>query len=182
MYIKPATTGAFVIVAGFRVGQGVPVARRDGVQVLGDAGGVPGRLPGAQGGRAVGRRGRVLPADRERDRVRGHAGQRPVAGRGARRRAGHAGGHVRGTGRPQRRVRDTVGAVGAAARARAPRRRRTQQARTARAGTVAVHRRAARRRAHHQQHAVVLVHGARKEVEMFEHLTRIICHNIYIGT
>jgi len=164
------------------VGQGVPVARRDGVQVLGDAGGVLGRLPGAQGGRAVGRRGRVLPADRERDRVRGHAGQRPVAGRGARRRAGYAGGHVRGTGRPQRRVRDTVGAVGAAARARAPRRRRTQQARTARAGTVAVHRRAARRRAHHQQHAVVLVHGARKEVEMFEHLTRIICHNIYIGT
>jgi len=157
------------------VGQGVPAAGRDGVQVLGDAGGVPGRLPGAQGGRAVGRRGRVQ-ANRERDRVRGHAGQRPVAGRSARRRAGHAGSHVRGTGRPQRRVRDTVGAVGAAARARPPGGHRTQQARAARAGTVAVHRRAARRRAHHQQHAVILVHGARKEVEVFEHLTRIICY------
>jgi len=92
----------FDIVAGFRVGQGVPVTGRDCVQVLGDAGGVPGRLPGAQGRRAVGRLGRLLWADRERDRVRGHAGQRPVAGRSARRRAGHAGGHVCGTGWPQR--------------------------------------------------------------------------------
>lgn len=41
------------VVAGFRVGQGISVAGRDGVQVLGDAGGVLGRLPGAQGRRAV---------------------------------------------------------------------------------------------------------------------------------
>jgi len=159
------------------VGQGVPVAGRDGVQVLGDAGGVPGRIRGAQGGRAVGRRGRLQPADRERDRVRGHAGQQPVAGRGARQRAGHPGGHVRRTGRPQRRVRDTVGAVGAAARARPSRRRRAHQARAARARTVAVHWRAARRRAHHQQKSVVFVHGAREEVEVSEHLTPR--HNIY---
>lgn len=93
---------------------------------------------------------------------------------GARRRIGHAGGHVLWTSRPQRRVRDTVGAMGAAARAPAPCRPGAQQARATRAGTVTGHRRAARRRSHHQQHAVVFVHGTRKEVEVFEHLTSII--------
>lgn len=64
--------------------------------------------------------------------------------------------------------------MGAAECAGAPRRRRAQQARAARAGTVAVHRRAARRRTYHQQYAFVLVHGAREEVEVFEHLTHIV--------
>jgi len=41
------------IVAGFRMGQGISVAGRDGVQVLGDAGSVLGWLSGTQGGRAV---------------------------------------------------------------------------------------------------------------------------------
>lgn len=93
-----------------------------------------------------------------------------MARRGARRRIGHSGGHVLGTGRPQRRVRNTVGAMGAAARAPSPCRPGAQQARATRVGTVASHRRAARRRSHHQQQAVVFVHGTRKEVEVFEHL------------
>lgn len=103
-----------------------------------------------------------------------------MARRGARRRIGHSGGHVLGTGRPQRRVRNTVGAMGASARAPAPCRPGAQQARATRAGTVAGHRRAARRRSHHQQHAVVFVHGARKEVEVFEHLTYNIITLYYI--
>lgn len=154
-----------VVVAGLRVGQSVPAAGRDGVQILGNARGVFGRLRGAQGGRADGRR----TADRERDRVRGHAGQRTVAGPGAGGRAGRAGGHVLGTGRAQRRVRDTVGAVGAAARARAPRGRRAHGTRAAGDGAAVGQRRAAGRRAL-QQPAVVLVNGAREEVEVFEHL------------
>lgn len=108
---------------GFRVGQGVSVTGRKGVQVFGDARSIPGWLRGAQGGRAVGRH----QPHSQRHRLRGHTGQPPLAGRGAGRRAGHAGGHVLRAGRPQCRVRNTVGAVGTAARARPSGGRRTRQ-------------------------------------------------------
>lgn len=153
------------LVAGFRVGQSVHVAGRDGVQVLGDARGVPRRLRDAQGGRANGRR----RADRERDGVRGDGEQRPVAGRGARRSAGRAGGHVLRAGGPQRRVRDTVGAMGTGTRARAPRGHRADGARAAGDRMAGVDGRAARARAH-QQPAHVLVYGAGEEAEVSERL------------
>lgn len=155
--------------AGFRVGQSVLVAGRDGVQVLGDARGVHGRLRGAQGGRAVGR----LRPDRERHCVRGHAGQRPVAGRGAGGRAGRAGGHVLRAGRPQRRVRDTVGQMGTAIRARAPGGRASSGARAAGAGPAGGGGRAAGRRAAHQQPTDVLVNGAGEEAQMSEHMNDV---------
>lgn len=153
-------------VAGFRVGQSVPVAGRNGVQVPGDARGVFGGLRGAQSGRAV---GRVRP-DRERHGVRGHAAQQPVAGRGARGRAGRAGGHVLRAGRPQRRVRAVAGAVGARARARAPRRQRAHGTRDAGGRAAGRRRRAARGRARQLQ-AVVLVDGAGEEAEVSGHMT-----------
>lgn len=166
-----------IIVAGVRVGQSVSAAGRDGVQILGDARGVLGRLRGAQGGSTDGRR----TADRERDRVRGHAGQRAVAGPGAGGRAGRAGGHVLGTGRPQRRVRDTASAVGATERARAPRGQRAEFAGAAGAGAACGQWRAAERRAL-QQPAVVLVNGAREELEVFEHLRARIARGTHAST
>lgn len=71
--------------------------------------------------------------------------------------------------RPQRRVRDTVGAMGTAIRARAPRRQRAHGTRATGVGTPGVRRPAARRRAHQQQ-ADVLVVGAGEDVEMFKHM------------
>lgn len=165
MYMLTRRLVVVAVVAGLRVGQSVSAAWRDGVQVLGDARGVPGRLWGAQGRRADGRRA----ADRERDRVRGHAGQRAVAGPGSDGRVGRPGGHMLGTGRAQRRVRDTVGTMGAAARARAPRGQRAHDAWAAGAGAAGGQRRAAGWRAL-QQPAVVLVNGAREEVEVLEHM------------
>lgn len=147
----------------FRVGQSVHVAGRVGVQILGDARGELGRIRGAQGARVVGLR----PADRERHGVLGHAGQQLLAGPSAGGRAGRTGGHVLRAGGPQRRVRDTVGGMGAAARARAPRRQRAHGTRAAGAGTLGDGRRAARRRAHPQR-ADVLVVGAGEDVEVFE--------------
>lgn len=120
------------VVSGFRVGQSVQVAGRVGVQILGDARGVHGRLRGAQGGRAVGRRA----ADGERDGVRSHGGQQSVAGLRTRRRAGLAGGHVHRPGRPQRRVRDTVSPLGAAVCACRTGGRRAGRARAASAGAA----------------------------------------------
>lgn len=151
--------------AGFRVGQGVPVAGRISVQVSGDARSIPGWLRGAQGGRAVGRH----RPQGQRHRLRGHTGQPALAGRDAGRRAGRAGGHVLRAGRPQRRVRDTVGAVGTTARARPPGGRRTRQTRGAGQRSAAGHGRPARRR-HHQQRADVLEYSAGQEAEVFEHM------------
>lgn len=74
-------------------------------------------------------------------------------------------------GRPQRRVRDTAGAVGTTARARAPRRQSPRAARTAGARPPGRGRRAHRRRVR-QQPPEIFVTGAGEGTQVLEHLKR----------